>query len=322
MKGRKINLRKVCIMSYIMLIISAMLMPINAYAVGENEWMKTSVSMQVRIDLHDADGNVIAYYHELSPSGYVIVRSYSEEVIEYSEEPIDYFNDVNGYYYYGGPLRYYKESNGEQKEIVEDLASGEIVPLSEISRLIRGSEADKLGTLNIRNFLVTPKATGSDSISYSTAKYKYNPDGRCGSVAGAIVLKYYDQHKSSSYIPASLESTDGTVLIKKLVDIMGKGTTYTQLKNGLNVYLKQYYKPTTVTATTYSWGDRIKIMIGKNYPCIIGLTSNSTYGAHWAVVTGYNFTSANTGTYTINDGHGRTGVKINSSYTDGCVDIG
>lgn len=111
-------------------------------------------------------------------------------------------------------------------------------------------------------------------------------------------------------------------MINALVERMGLGTTYAELKNGLSLFIKQYYKPTTVTATTYSWGDRVKTIIGKDYPCILGLTSHPTYGEHWVVVTGYNFTSNNTGTYTVNDGWGNTGIKINSSYTDGCVDIG
>lgn len=88
------------------------------------------------------------------------------------------------------------------------------------------------------------------------------------------------------------------------------------------MYHKQYYKPTTVTANTYSWGDRIRTIIGKNYPCILGLTSHPRYGEHWVVVTGYNFTSHNSGTYTVNDGWGNVGININSSYTDGGVDIG
>jgi len=52
------------------------------------------------------------------------------------------------------------------------------------------------------------------------------------------------------------------------------------------------------------------------------LTSHPRYGEHWVVVTGYNFTSHNSGTYTVNDGWGNVGININSSYTDGGVDIG
>ena len=86
---------------------------------------------------------------------------------------------------------------------------------------------------------------------------------------------------------------------------MGTSTNYIELKRGLSLYIKQYYKPTTVTANTYSWGDRIRTIIGKNYPCILGLTSHPRYG-----------------TYTVNDGWGNVGININSSYTDGGVDIG
>ena len=98
---------------------------------------------------------------------------------------------------------------------------------------------------------------------------------------------------------------------------MGTSTNYIELKRGLSLYIKQYYKPTTVTANTYSWGDRIRTIIGKNYPCILGLTSHPRYGEHWVVVTGYNFTSHNSGTYTVNDGLRNVGININSSCTDG-----
>ena len=39
---------------------------------------------------------------------------------------------------------------------------------------------------------------------------------------------------------------------------MGTSTNYIELKRGLSLYIMQYYKPTTVTANTYSWGDRIR----------------------------------------------------------------
>lgn len=103
---------------------------------------------------------------------------------------------------------------------------------------------------------------------------------------------------------------------------MGTSTNYIELKRGLSLYIKQYYKPTTVTANTYSWGDRIRTIIGKNYPCILGLTSHPRYGEHWVVVTGYNFTSHNSGTYTVNDGWENVGININSSYTDGGLILG
>lgn len=217
---------------------------------------------------------------------------------------------------------YYKADGTRQFGSIIELQSQKEVAIEDITPLVRGSEADSLGTLNIDNFLIKTRAVSSDSISHSTARYSYNPDGRCGSVAGAIVLNYYDRYKSPSYVPNSLESSDGVALINALVARMGTSTNYIELKRGLSLYIKKYYKPTTVTANTYSWGDRIRTIIGKNYPCILGLTSHPRYGEHWVVVTGYNFTSHNSGTYTVNDGWGNVGININSSYTDGGVDIG
>ena len=168
---------------------------------------------------------------------------------------------------------YYKADGTRQFGSIIELQSQKEVAIEDITPLVRGSEADSLGTLNIDNFLIKTRAVSSDSISHSTARYSYNPDGRCGSVAGAIVLNYYDRYKSPSYVPNSLESSDGVALINALVARMGTSTNYIELKRGLSLYIKQYYKPTTVTANTYSWGDRIRTIIGKNYPCILGLTS-------------------------------------------------
>lgn len=281
-----------------------------------------SVDYSSEIKLYDSNENVIAYYYELNPAGYVIVNADNNEIIEYSENNNKYFLEKDAHYYYGGPLMYYKTDMTRQFGSIIQLQSQREVSIEDITPLMRGPEADSPGTLNIDNFLVRTRAVGSDSISHATAKYEYNPDGRCGAVAGAIVLNYYDKYKSQSYVPSSLESSDGVSLINALVERMGLGTNYAELKNGLSLFIKQYYKPTTVTATTYSWGDRVKTIIGKDYPCILGLTSHPTYEEHWVVVTGYNFISNNTGTYTVNDGWGDTGIKINSSYTDGCVDIG
>ncbi len=313
--------KKHVFISFLMIFIFLFSINITAFANKTIE-QNTSVDYSSEIKLYDSNENVIAYYYELNPTGYVIVNADNNEMIEYSEYNNKYFSEKDAHYYYGGPLMYYKADMTRQVRRIIQLQSQKEVSIEDITPLMRGSEADVIGTLNIDNFLIRTRAVGSDSIPHSTARYSYNPDGRCGAVAGAIVLNYYDRYKSQSYVPSSLESSDGVSLINALVQRMGLGTNYTQLKNGLSLYLKQYYKPTTVTATTYSWGERVKKIIGKDYPCILGLTSHPKYGEHWVVVTGYNFTSNNTGTYTINDGWGNTGVYINSSYTDGCVDIG
>lgn len=321
MTGRLTKVKNVGLILSVVVVFVMILSPAVVHA--SSDIGTFTVNKQEVIDLHDSDGNVIAYYYQLNPSGYVIVRSDNGEMIEYSKEDSVYFTDSNAYYYYGGPLQYYKNDIILRVGYIRHIPSNQVVPLTDVSPLVRGPEADAPGTININNFLaIEQKATGSDSISYPTVKYDYNPDNRCGAVAGAIVLKYYDQHKSNSYIPSSLESADGKVLINKLVSIMGKETTPTELKNGLSTYLKQFYKPISVRSTTYSWGDRIKEIIGKNYPCILQIISHPKYKNHWVVVTGYNFTSSNSGTYTVNDGWGDTGIKINSSYTRACVDLG
>ena len=77
-------------------------------------------------------------------------------------------------------------------------------------------------------------------------------------------MNYYDRYKSPSYVPNSLESSDGVALINALVAKNGEQVLITfELKRGLSLYIKQYYKPTTVTANTYSWEIELEQLLVK-----------------------------------------------------------
>lgn len=44
------------------------------------------------------------------------------------------------------------------------------------------------------------KDSNSGKLKHATRPYSYNPDGRCGSVAYAITLRYYNVNINMSYI--------------------------------------------------------------------------------------------------------------------------
>ncbi len=75
-------------------------------------------------------------------------------MIEYSEYNNKYFSEKDAHYYYGGPLMYYKADGTRQFGSIIELQSQKEVAIEDITPLVRGSEADSLGTLNIDNFLI------------------------------------------------------------------------------------------------------------------------------------------------------------------------
>lgn len=76
------------------------------------------------------------------------------------------------------------------------------------------------------------------TLSSSTKKYDYNPDGRCGAVASAILLRYYNDHFNEAYVASKYETANGKKLINRLTNkFLGTGTTYSELQSGINEYL-------------------------------------------------------------------------------------
>lgn len=271
------------------------------------------------INLYNSEEEVVACLYELNPTGYVIACPNTREVIEYSQEDHGFIINNSEHYYYGGPLSYFKRVKIEESFVAVDLKTGEQIMISEIPNIEKGVNIEGI---TLDNFLITPRANSVDSLDYGTVAYEYMPINGCGATASGIMLKYYDTHISGSYIPSSLESSNGKLVIDAIYNRMSSptdGSTYAELRNALNIYLKQYYKAQSVVSVTSGWASRIKTQISANKPCILGLTSHPTYKEHWVVVTGYNLNASNSGTYTVNDGWGHTGIQVNSSYTDGCI---
>lgn len=173
------------------LIIFVLLFSVNittfAYTTMEQN---SSVNYTSEIKLYDSNENIIAYYYELNPTGYVIVNADNNEMIEYSEYNNKYFSEKDAHYYYGGPLMYYKADGTRQFGSIIELQSQKEVAIEDITPLVRGSEADSLGTLNIDNFLIKTRAVSSDSTSHNSGTYTVN-DG-WGNVGININSSYKD----------------------------------------------------------------------------------------------------------------------------------
>lgn len=137
------------------------------------------------------------------------------------------------------------------------------------------------------------------NLSHDTRFFCYNTDGTCGSTASAIFTYYYYDYVSKSYINNKkyIGTTDKyqKALVnnfKTLLGDDGKGTTYSDLKSGVNKYLSSvgkgknfdYVTKKNVATTPYA---KIKSKIDSGRPCIVGLSKDPIYGDHWVVGVGY-----------------------------------
>lgn len=137
------------------------------------------------------------------------------------------------------------------------------------------------------------------NLSYDTRFFSYNTNNNCGSTASAIFTYYYYDYVSKSYI--NNKNYIGTKAkyqkalvnnFKKLLGDNGKGTTYSDLKLGMNKYLSSigkgknfdYVTKKNILTTPYA---KIKSKINLGRPCIVGLSNDPIYGNHWGVGVGY-----------------------------------
>lgn len=166
---------------------------------------------------------------------------------------------------------------------------------------------------------------------WSIPNYSYNPDGRCGSTASAMLLMYYDKVYNDSYVPSYWESSDGVTLInnlKEYIEPYTRGSVYSALIDGLDRYLNDRGFGKPVYRQSYYSADK---------PAVVGLTGHRKYKEHWVVGYGKRTyygvtpnsmpsdlslfaTSANNySTVIVLDGWGSRGVFIDESYVDGAV---
>lgn len=180
------------------------------------------------------------------------------------------------------------------------------------------------------------------NLPCETRYLDYNNDNTCGSLATAIMFYYYYDYINRSYIKSDKYIGTGYVRQKAFYDSFkpllgdnGDGTSYTQVKNGINKYLKSIEKNPTCTYITtanllYNVTSKIIDCIENRKPCIVGLSNEPKYGNHWVVGVGYaryqavddwdliniDFIKINNGWYTTKS---HSIVYVNSMYVDGLI---
>ncbi|MCR5629349.1 C39 family peptidase [Eubacterium sp.] len=367
----KMNKKKVAILSLFIMTLST-----SHVSEGLEQKNELYVTDDLLVDcdstepLYNNDDNLIAYYVE-GDRGYAII-GVDGTLIEFSEDcKIEDFDSTdNEKSYYGGAGSYYVETESEDE--LKDLYSGEVVEKNDTTNIeIEANETKKekenyIGR-NVSNdkksvtitypkgikdsqgkstytntFYKTLTLQKYGSIPNRTRYFCHNHNDTCGSTASAIMMYYYYDHISNSYIKN--DSYKGNSDKKqeafvnhfiKIIDDNGKGTGYKKLKKGINNYLDEigkeknckYITRDNILSTVSS---QIESIIDDNKPCIVGLTKEPVYGEHWVVGGGYaryyGINGRNRGRVyfiKVNNGLGSSREKnivyVNYDYVDGVM---
>ncbi len=265
------------------------------------------------VSLYNFNDELNAYLFVSEKNGYVIISVQNNEITEFSlVQNSPFVNNVNkkDKIYYNGPLAFFKDKDKTKIINLNTFEEFNKKDLKDINGLAYDVKPESK-QFNVLSSTFTLKISGT------VPNYSYNPDGICGSTAAAMLVRWYDIYVNGSYVPLSLQSSDGVILIQYLVPLIDgskPGSLPGELLSGLTTYLSQQGVNSTVNLelSDVSW---IFSCVSNNKPYIIGLSNHPQYNNHW--VTGYGYSNSGTSYFAIvNDGHGSREIYINTNYTD------
>lgn len=266
--------------------------------------------------LKNSEGNERYLYIPFSDNGYLIFDLKLNIISEFSTSSNNYYIDNNTDVYYLGALSYFVKNN---KNYVNIQNKDDVILSDDYKSAEKVIDENIKNKLNQKNKL--PLVNDSQYISGSLPNYSYNPDGICGTTSAAMLLKWYDKYVNSNYVPSNLENNQTSFIeyLRSYVDGSVPGTVTTDVYSGIISYCSSRG---ISHPGGYSTSDIPSYIVGRvstyGTPYCLNLNSVPFGERHW--VTGYGYTSSNGTVFAIvNDGHGHTGVSINSVYSIGIV---
>lgn len=281
---------------------------------------KDRVILNTYTPLYSIKDEVVAYYFDLSPRGYAICST-NGNIIECS---IEHSKELSyGKTYYLSPTMLCSKRNG--KYYVKD---NETPLLLEDEYVLSNSFSTKIDVVNqyqnssALDDNISPQSTSYNYLSGTLRTYDYNVNGTCGSTAAAILLMYYNDYIDDYMVLSSYETSTGQSLIDLLIPYIDgdtPGSTYIDIKNGLNWYLRwkgrsDVYVANCIADVSFS---SYKSIIDSGRPAVVTVYDAPTYGDHGVVGYGYETYKRNTTTYclyVVNDGWGNNNIFINADY--------
>lgn len=267
------------------------------------------------VQLYDIEDNAKYLFFDLKENGYVIVDIENDIIVEGGLEENKYIKETTEKYYYNGPLNYYQKEKDKFIDLKRNKkVDKKIEKVKFKNSLIDNTNANGLD--NNENITTLAASYYTKKLTGTLPNYSYNPNGICGSTATAMFLMYYDNYINGEYVSSSLQTSIGVTLIKALVPYIDgsiPGSMPSELKSGLQVYIKDRLISHTIVCVSYS-SSIFKSRIDANRPIIVDLNSDPTYGEHWVTANGYYMASSSIGYIIVNDGWGSTNVYINPGY--------
>lgn len=261
---------------------------LNEFITNRDE--DTSVSQIV--PMYDSEDNIIAWLYTLNPVGYIVADADHEIVVEFSlSNNFNYSEDAM--LYYGGPTQFYQKDG----DTFYNVKSETVVSEGEVAERSSSFVATTVALINDVDTMPSPLSNtppySLDSDKFQ--RYDFNEDGRCGSVAAAILLAYYNDTGYSGLVPSEYYDNDEefTKYLHPHIELLDdtKGSSTSDLVSGLNWYLKQKGFDSKLAAYSKANGSfsTYTEKIDGYDPVILDLNAEPKYGEHWVVGYGYDY---------------------------------
>lgn len=257
--------------------------------------------------LKNVNGELEAVCFSIDSGGYIIVNVNDLSIPELSFENSTPFKG-NREFVYNGPLQYFKQENGNLISVMSD----DIVSSTEFETIYTKNAIDKNKKLyDIKNTHES-RAVPTEVYLSGTLKTWYKSGGLCGAIAGAIVMMFYNDNVSESYVDSSNENSNDLIdLMNEYIDTDNSGATSTSEEvDGLNAYMDDQGVNNSVYSKSSFNFTTLRSKINYDTPVIIDTDNHPVYGEHWIIAHGY-FYSIVDGQYVIiNNGWGQNNVWI------------
>ncbi|MBQ7076591.1 MAG: C10 family peptidase [Lachnospiraceae bacterium] len=220
----------------------------------------------------------------ISGDGYIIVNIKDLSVPEYSLDNSNPFLGVENPIYNGGLGYYYKTDDK-----IISLMTGREYSIDDFNEVYSMKEIENkeefLREIQARTKKRLLRNVVRKSLRGSLERW-YIDGGNCGSIACAIVMKYYRDYVSEMYVRD--DKLNQNSLIRLMQDYVGVGSTNTtHLVSGLNTYLQRMGINNYARYSDTFDFDLIKNKIDSNRPVIVDTDNHPTYEEHWIIAHGY-----------------------------------
>lgn len=327
----------------IIMVLSTQIVPASASISAQSNYQQTLDALDIQTlsesaildtevlySLNDSPDYLLTTF---TNGGYTISLQSTGTIIEYHPTASSPYLNVDGEYYYAGPLNYvYK--NADTFYLVH---GDEEVPSTSVNNILLNLQtaAEKN---EARSSSTSPYSSNAEaySIDHTTAiqtmDFGCNVNGTCGSIASGIVLQYLDTYHDSSIIVEDSFLFYGEPLHLELTNFIefgggsvSGGSMVHSIASGINdwVFAESDCHELTAHYMYLLYNNYVRDSIADDKPCIVSMPDmivSNPFGAH--VVVAYQYSDFGSDIfYTCHVGYhdfaNATEYGINADWADG-----